>query len=124
MIVNDKTYENKDTTYIILDTGTTLNYMSEATGKKIQKKIAKGMTGFKWFGEWRMKCDPTKFEPVFVEIGGVWFEIPPETYIFDLKDLSGDNYCYLGFALTSGPDWLFGGVFFRNYYSVWDEANS
>jgi len=60
---------------------------------------------------------------MFLEVGGYYFEIPPETYIFDWTELNDIKYCTLGVAAGDTTYWIAGGTFFRNYYAVWDEDN-
>mmetsp|Transcript_23115 Transcript_23115/g.17533 ORF Transcript_23115/g.17533 Transcript_23115/m.17533 type:complete len:91 (-) Transcript_23115:198-470(-) len=69
--------ETYDPFEVILDTGTSLAYTDSKTGKKLQKRLTKGNRGFKFKGSWYMKCDLDKFESLFLEIGGYFFEIPP-----------------------------------------------
>mmetsp|Transcript_9166 Transcript_9166/g.6919 ORF Transcript_9166/g.6919 Transcript_9166/m.6919 type:complete len:362 (-) Transcript_9166:54-1139(-) len=124
-IANGKTVDAD--AYVILDTGTSLNYIAEDPGEKLQKLIGKGFKGIKFLGSWYMKCNLEKYDSVYLELGGYYFEVPVETYIFDFREGSGfpyNTWCFLGFTLTSSDEWLLGEVFFRNYYTVWDEENS
>jgi len=108
---------------VILDTGTSLAYLDKAVGKKLQHKLTKGKFGFKWFGIWYMSCDLDKYESMFLELGGYYFEIPPSSYVVDWS-FYGYKWCDLGIVAENSDEWLFGDVLFRSYYNVWDEANS
>mmetsp|Transcript_17076 Transcript_17076/g.16300 ORF Transcript_17076/g.16300 Transcript_17076/m.16300 type:complete len:89 (+) Transcript_17076:559-825(+) len=66
-----------------------------------------------------LKCDTGIFKPVFIELGGYWFEIPPETYVMDF----GKEWCELGFVKHYSWTWSLGTAFIRNYYTVFDEEH-
>eukprot|EP00349_Pseudokeronopsis_sp_Brazil_P003675 CAMPEP_0202958080 /NCGR_PEP_ID=MMETSP1396-20130829/2425_1 /ASSEMBLY_ACC=CAM_ASM_000872 /TAXON_ID= /ORGANISM="Pseudokeronopsis sp., Strain Brazil" /LENGTH=195 /DNA_ID=CAMNT_0049675921 /DNA_START=767 /DNA_END=1354 /DNA_ORIENTATION=- len=122
-IVNGDQYDF-DEVYVELDTGTSLIYMDSNSGKKFMKKAAKGNRGFKWFGNWYLNCDLTRFESVFIEIGGYFFEIPPTSFVRNFEDY-GYKWCDIGFRVWDSEGyWLVGDTLFHSYYNVWDEAGS
>ncbi len=46
----------------------------------------------------------------------------PETYI--LEYIPEDDECIIGFFDSGGDMFLLGGVFLKNYYSIWDDENA
>jgi len=120
-------YDGETITYdeigVELDTGTSLAYLDNENGYWLQRRILKGHRGFKFLGTTYTKCDMDMFSSFFVELGGYYFEMPPSSYIRRFDDW-GYFWCELGISIEDSDVWLVGDVFFRNYYNVWDEANS
>mmetsp|Transcript_35787 Transcript_35787/g.34810 ORF Transcript_35787/g.34810 Transcript_35787/m.34810 type:complete len:155 (-) Transcript_35787:12-476(-) len=121
-IVDGETY-TYDSVNVELDTGSSISYFDKKNGKTLIKKAVKGNRGFKWFGTWYLKCDLTMFEPVFLELDGYYFEIPPSSYVIDTT-VDGFKWCDIGFEAEDAESWLMGDTLFRSYYNVWDEENS
>mmetsp|Transcript_31091 Transcript_31091/g.23118 ORF Transcript_31091/g.23118 Transcript_31091/m.23118 type:complete len:105 (-) Transcript_31091:294-608(-) len=61
IIVDGNSYNPPEDEEVILDTGSTGLLLSKQVGKKVMNKLIKGTRGFKWFGNYYMKCDLTKF---------------------------------------------------------------
>jgi hypothetical protein len=57
-------------------------------------------------------------------MNGNYFEVTPETFILSTIDTGVAGYCFLGFFSNSADYWLLGDVFLRNYFTIWDDANS
>jgi Eukaryotic aspartyl protease len=110
----------------IFDSGSGLGYMPYKYGNAIMKKLLKGVTSIKWFGRWYTSCNTAKFTSLFFLIGGYWIEIPPGAFLWSASGNSnGGRYsCITGFATHSSNTFYFGNVLLRNYYTVWDDANS
>ena len=57
-------------------------------------------------------------------MNGNYFEVTPETFILSNIPTGVSGYCYLGFVANNADYWLLGDVFLRNYFTIWDDANS
>lgn len=105
---------------MILDTGTTYMYFDKWNGAKLIKKILRGGKWFKMGGTYWTDCTLSRYESIFLDIGGQFVEVPPSAYIRDV----GGSRCTLAIGTFSFENtWLIGDVLFRNYYNVWDEDN-
>ncbi|XP_029008875.1 gastricsin-like [Betta splendens] len=82
------------------------------------------------YGEYMVDCSQINNLPTlsFV-ISGVSFPLPPSAYISQ-QNQNGYEYCSVGITPTYLPSqngqplWIFGDVFLREYYSVYDRANN
>mmetsp|Transcript_34595 Transcript_34595/g.33806 ORF Transcript_34595/g.33806 Transcript_34595/m.33806 type:complete len:175 (+) Transcript_34595:451-975(+) len=97
-IINEKPHlDEMGSRYARLDSGSPYIYTPKKMGEKLVKKAVNGLTGFKWFGDWYLVCDQERFNSVFLEFGGYYFEIPPEAYVLDLKESLDKKWCTMGF---------------------------
>ena len=43
--------------------------------------------------------------------------------MLELTDVYG-KFCLIGFMANTEDNWVLGDIFFRNYYSIWDDSNN
>lgn len=109
----------------IVDTGTSLLTGPSGDIKQLQKAIgAEPMDG-----EYAVECDNLNVMPdVIFTINGVPYTLQPTAYtLVDFVD--GMELCLSGFQgldmqPPSGPLWILGDVFIRQFYSVFDRGNN
>ncbi|KAM5293960.1 cathepsin E [Glossophaga mutica] len=109
----------------IVDTGTSLLTGPSGDIKQLQKAIgAEPMDG-----EYAVECDNLNVMPdVIFTINGVPYILRPTAYtLMDFVD--GMQLCLSGFQgldvqPPSGPLWILGDVFIRQFYSVFDRGNN
>jgi len=78
--------------------------------------ILSGIFAFNFFGLVICPCTAKSYLPVYLNFGGTYLEVPPQTYL-----TPSDFYCTLAFGASS--EWLIGDILFRSYYTVFDEDN-
>ncbi|XP_071357450.1 gastricsin-like [Trachinotus anak] len=108
----------------IVDTGTSmltapgqlLGYIMQAIGAQQNQ-----------YGMYMVDCSQVNYLPTLTfVISGVSFPLPPSAYIIQ----NGYNACSVGITPTYLPSrdgeplWIFGDVFLREYYSVYDRTNN
>jgi len=106
---------------VIFDSGSPLIYLPKEGGTTIIKKML-SWTGFhfKFFGTYFVNCKVKKHKALSFLINGYWIDLAPQSFITDYEVLGG-LLCTLGFQLIDMNDlYIFGDVFFRNYYTVFD----
>ncbi|KAJ3097605.1 Vacuolar protease A [Phlyctochytrium planicorne] len=105
----------------IADTGTTLIILDTAAANNINKAI--GASAYNATeGVYRINCASTGPDVTF-KIGSGTFSLPPSAYIIG----DGEGGCFSG--ITQGASGLggvaiFGDIFLRRYYSIYDKTNS
>ncbi|KAM7053541.1 cathepsin E [Molossus nigricans] len=109
----------------IVDTGTSLITGPSNEIKQLQKAIgAEPMDG-----EYAVECDNLNVMPdVTFTINGVPYALQPTAYTL-LDFVDGMKFCPSGFQgqdipPPSGPLWILGDVFIRQFYSVFDRGNN
>ena len=56
-------------------------------------------------------------------MGTTWMEVPPSAYLRDIGTANGLSVCMIGFTQMDAHYWLLGGIFLKNFYTVWDNTN-
>ncbi|XP_045697429.1 cathepsin E isoform X1 [Phyllostomus hastatus] len=109
----------------IVDTGTSLLTGPSGDIKQLQKAIGAAPMD----GEYAVECDNLNIMPdVIFTINGVPYILQPTAYtLVDFVD--GMELCLSGFQgldiqPPSGPLWILGDVFIRQFYSVFDRGNN
>jgi hypothetical protein len=103
-----------------LDTGTSLMLIPHELYNHVMSLITSKKRVIERYGWTFSTCDLTQYESLFLLSNGIYYEIPPSSYVIDFG-ISG--WCGIGFMQSGGHDWLIGDVFLKNFYSVWDDAN-
>nr|ACF18590.1 pepsinogen C precursor [Siniperca scherzeri] len=111
----------------IVDTGTSmltapsqlLGYIMQAIGAQQSQ-----------YGMYMVDCSQVNNLPTLTfVISGVSFPLPPSAYIIE-QTQNGYQYCSVGITPTYLPSrngqplWIFGDVFLREYYSIYDRTNN
>jgi Eukaryotic aspartyl protease len=101
-----------------LDSGTSIAYIPRTLFPSFINSVMHGKR-YQVFDDlyYSQSCDLYEYESVFLLIGGVNFEIPPEIYV---EQLPSSSYCLIHFSTNVDDWWLLGDTFLRNYYSIWD----
>ncbi|KAG0363270.1 hypothetical protein BGZ54_008232 [Gamsiella multidivaricata] len=100
----------------IIDTGTTLLVFPIAHAKKINKAI--GAVSDPWEG-WVLPCDSNRVGSLDFEMGGSRFSVQRKDLVREqVKNKAG--WCYSAVTATPGDVMIFGDVFIRNNYCVFD----
>jgi len=111
-------------TKVIVDTGTSTLAGPVAQVTAFANSI--GATPVVPGEEWAIACAKQKSLPnLYIEMGGMNFTLPPAAYLIEQ---AGDPLCVLGvlgldIPPPTGPLWIMGDVFIRQYYSVFDYGN-
>ncbi|KAF9350490.1 hypothetical protein BGX26_011333 [Mortierella sp. AD094] len=100
----------------IIDTGTTLLVMPIAQAKKVNKAI--GATSDPWEG-WILPCDSNSDGTLDFEMGGSTFSVRRKDLVRETVK-NRDGWCYSAVTATPGDVMIFGDVFIRNNYCVFD----
>ncbi|KAJ1553768.1 hypothetical protein HK405_006952 [Cladochytrium tenue] len=104
----------------ISDTGTTLLMVSNDAADGINTAI--GGTYNQTLGAYAVDCTGTTSLPdvVFTTSDGVELSIKASTYVFP----NGDGTCFSGIVGGGDDLQIWGDVFTRNYYTIYDKANA
>jgi hypothetical protein len=105
----------------ILDTGTTLMLVPSEFYHPIMSRIVDGTPAVKARGGYYVDyCENSAFYPsLYLLMGGTWMEVPPSSYMYNVVS----NYCIVGIQSTEAHYWLLGGIFLKNFYTIWDNTN-
>ncbi|XP_061263748.1 pregnancy-associated glycoprotein 2-like [Bos javanicus] len=103
----------------LLDTGTSMIHGPTRLITNIHKLMNARHQG----SEYVVSCDAVKtLPPVIFNINGIDYPLPPKAYI-----TKAQNFClsiFHGGTETSSPEtWILGGIFLRQYFSVFDRRN-
>ncbi|KAG0071852.1 1,3-beta-glucanosyltransferase [Linnemannia elongata] len=100
----------------IIDTGTTLLVFPIAQAKKINKAI--GAKSDPWEG-WILPCDSNQEGGLDFWMGGKMFSVRRKDLVRE-KVPQNEGWCYSAVTTTPGDTIIFGDVFIRNNYCVFD----
>ncbi|KAF9096145.1 hypothetical protein BGX27_001167 [Mortierella sp. AM989] len=100
----------------IIDTGTTLLVLPIAQAKKVNKAI--GATSDPWEG-WILPCNSNRDGSLDFEMGGETFSVRRKDLVREAVK-NRDGWCYSAVTATPGDVMIFGDVFIRNNYCVFD----
>ncbi|KAF9277211.1 1,3-beta-glucanosyltransferase [Mortierella alpina] len=103
----------------IVDTGTTLLVFPMAQAKKINEAI--GAKSDPWEG-WILPCDSNKAGAIEFSMNGKWFAVRRRDLVRE-KVKTKVGWCYSAVTATPGEVMIFGDVFIRNNYCVFDVEN-
>ncbi|GJJ70674.1 hypothetical protein EMPS_03024 [Entomortierella parvispora] len=103
----------------IIDTGTTLLVFPIAQAKKVNKAI--GAKSDPWEG-WILPCDSNQDGSIDFVMGGKTFSVRRKDLVRE-KVKTNPGYCYSAVTATPGDVMVFGDVFIRNNYCVFDVEN-
>ncbi|KAF9571645.1 hypothetical protein EC968_000313 [Mortierella alpina] len=103
----------------IVDTGTTLLVFPLAQAKKINKAL--GAKSDPWEG-WILPCDSNKAGAIEFWMNGRWFAVRRRDLVRE-KVKTKAGWCYSAVTSTPGQVMIFGDVFIRNNYCVFDVEN-
>ncbi|XP_062835843.1 pepsin B-like [Anolis carolinensis] len=106
----------------VVDTGTYLL----AVPQQYMSTFLQAVGGQEYNGEYEVNCNNVQNMPTFTFIiNGSQFPLPPSAYI-----ANNNGYCTVQIEATYLPSptgeplWIFGDVFLKEYYSVYDMANN
>lgn len=69
-------------------------------------------------------CNKSRYPSVWVRMEDYWFEISPKTYILENHPTFDGDFCRIGISNSPLPnEAIFGLVFLRNFYMVFDLDN-
>jgi len=107
----------------ILDTGTSTIMVPASEYNNIMTALLANVTYFYRGGVYYAPCDPatTGYASLFINLSGYLFEVPSSAYV---DYMAGYQYCVLSIYPNHDETWILGDTFLKNYYSVWDHANS
>ncbi|KAF9963161.1 1,3-beta-glucanosyltransferase [Mortierella alpina] len=103
----------------IVDTGTTLLVFPTAQAKKINRAI--GAKSDPWEG-WILPCNSNKEGAIEFSMNGKWFAVRRRDLVRE-KVKTKAGWCYSAVTATPGEVMIFGDVFIRNNYCVFDVKN-
>ncbi|CAO3566886.1 unnamed protein product [Mortierella alpina] len=103
----------------IVDTGTTLLVFPTAQAKTINKAI--GAKSDPWEG-WILPCNSNKDGAIEFSMNGKWFAVRRRDLVRE-KVKTKAGWCYSAVTATPGEVMIFGDVFIRNNYCVFDVEN-
>lgn len=101
-----------------LDTGTSLMLVPDRVYPQLMKALLRGQ----WYytdkeGNYYGSCDLTKYESIYLAINGVYYEVPPSSFV---DTTSNPPYCPININSNGEDSWLLGDVFLRNFYTIYD----
>ncbi|KAI1296772.1 Lysosomal aspartic protease [Halotydeus destructor] len=121
IVVDDCGKVCKDGCEAIYDTGTTLCYGPDKDVAKLNEYIGAELQPI---GFYTVNCSSMCELPiVYIYMGCRAFPLTGHDYVFKFEDEEGNEppICISGFVPGGDlPFWLFGDIFLRKYYSVWD----
>ncbi|EPS36485.1 hypothetical protein H072_10016 [Dactylellina haptotyla CBS 200.50] len=127
--VNNKAYADstRNSLGAVPDTGSTLLMLSDAMVKKYYSQVS-GATYRSDMGAWVYPCtsDQSSSMPsISVPVGNNWVTIPGKYMTYAYANSAG-NICFGGLqslGSSSGLPWIYGDIFFKGAYSVFDYGN-
>ncbi|KAF3911201.1 Aspergillopepsin-F [Arthrobotrys entomopaga] len=111
----------------VIDTGSTLLILSEAMVKNYYAKVP-GATFQSSMGAWVYPCKSTSdssMPSISVPVGNNWITVPGKYMTYAFANSAG-TVCFGGLqsmGAMSGLPWIYGDVFFRGAYTVFDYGN-
>ncbi|XP_066499999.1 gastricsin-like [Hoplias malabaricus] len=106
----------------IVDTGTSTLTAPQSFLSNLMNSIGAQQNSY---GQYVVNCQGNNFPTLTFTISGVNFPLSPSAYIVE-----ENGYCVVNIGPTylpaqnNQPLWIFGDVFLREYYSVYDRANN
>ncbi|KAG1471856.1 hypothetical protein G6F56_001880 [Rhizopus delemar] len=97
----------------ILDTGTTLLVLPSDVASSIANAYGATDNGD---GTYTIDCDTSSFDPLVFSIGSSTFEVPADSLVFE----QDGSTCYAGFGYGEDDFAIFGDVFLKNNYVVFN----
>ncbi|KAG1140116.1 hypothetical protein G6F37_012176 [Rhizopus arrhizus] len=97
----------------ILDTGTTLLILPSNVASSVAQAYNANDNGD---GTYTISCDTSELQPLVFTIGGSTFEVPTDSLIFE----QDGNTCVAGFGYGEDDFAIFGDVFLKNNYVVFN----
>ncbi|CAO3681739.1 unnamed protein product [Rhizopus stolonifer] len=97
----------------ILDTGTTLLILPNSVASAVAKAYG---ASDNYDGTYTIDCDTSNFKPLVFSIGSSTFEVPADSLVFE----QDGSTCYAGFGYGDYDFAIFGDVFLKNNYVVFN----
>jgi hypothetical protein len=110
----------------ILDTGTTMMMIPKEFYQTILDLILEDThaINYRRTGIYIDYCSNSgSYKSLYLLMGSTWMEVPPSAYLREVGTVNGQTVCMLGFAEMDAHYWLLGGIFLKNFYTVWDNTN-
>ncbi|EIE77055.1 hypothetical protein G6F47_004321 [Rhizopus delemar] len=98
----------------ILDTGTTLLILPNNVASAVARSYGASDNGD---GTYTIDCDTSSFKPLVFSIGSSTFEVPADSLVFE----QDGSTCYAGFGYGDYDFAIFGDVFLKNNYVVFNQ---
>ncbi|KAK6343839.1 hypothetical protein TWF696_007495 [Orbilia brochopaga] len=109
----------------IADTGTTLMLISSTAAKNYYATI-KGAQANSQVGGYILPCATKNIPPFYFNVGPYVASVSGANVIYgtSLGTLGGVSYCFGGLQPITGNQFIFGDVFFKQNFAVFDYANA